>query len=217
MNNFSVDDKFWFYTYSLPSLLVTDFQFDWVSFLITTLFDALLSFWTIQLEKFLPLLVRWRRCLPPRSATPDSVLLFLEILPSRFRQPALAPMRASRSWLAPLASVYRCSQRLPQISLCKLPVHRRISDRRSGDLWCTTSWTVVALAPSVSLARFFTHVFRILVFVVVIFGHTAKLTAQLSQIVISQDLKFGNHCSVFVKTHCNVLVIPGWAPNCRNR
>jgi len=58
MNNFSVDDKFWFYTYSLPSLLVTDFQFDWVSFLITTLFDALLSFWTIQLEKFLPLLVR---------------------------------------------------------------------------------------------------------------------------------------------------------------
>jgi len=41
MNNFSVNDKFWFYTYSLPSLLVTDFQFDWVSFLITTPFDAL--------------------------------------------------------------------------------------------------------------------------------------------------------------------------------
>jgi len=58
MNNFSVNDKFRFYTYSLSSLLVTDFQFDWVSFLITTPFDALPFFCTIQLEKFLPLLVR---------------------------------------------------------------------------------------------------------------------------------------------------------------
>jgi len=116
MNNFSVNDKFWFCTYSLPSLLVTDFQFDWVSLPANWVF-----FWTIQLEKFLPLLARWRRCLPPRSATPDSVLLFSEILPSRFRQPAFATMPASRSSLAPLASVYRCSQRLPQISLCSSP------------------------------------------------------------------------------------------------
>jgi len=42
MNNFSINDKFWFYTYSLLLLLVTDFQFNWVSFLITTPFDALL-------------------------------------------------------------------------------------------------------------------------------------------------------------------------------
>jgi len=88
-------------------------------------------FWTIQLEKFLPLRVRWRRCLPPRSATPDSVLLFLEILAFRFRQPAFAPMPASRSWLAP---VYRCSQRLPQINLCKLTVHSDWPDLRPT-LW----------------------------------------------------------------------------------
>jgi len=53
MNNFSVNDKFWFCTYSLPSLLVTDFQFDWVSLPANWVF-----FWTIQLEKFLPLLAR---------------------------------------------------------------------------------------------------------------------------------------------------------------
>jgi len=50
------------------------------------------------------------------------------------------------------------------------------------------------------------------VFIVVFFAHTAKLTAQLSQIVTSPDLKFGNHCSCVCKIallHSNVWVNHG--------
>jgi len=142
MNNFSVNDKFRFYTYSLSSLLVTDFQFDWVSFLITTPFDALPFFCTIQLEKFLPLLVRWRRCLPPRSATPH-----LKSCPPDSVNPPLlqCPLHAPDLLRSPLSIAAPNAFHRSASASYQFTVTGRISDRRFGDLWCTTSWTVVAI------------------------------------------------------------------------
>jgi len=60
----------------------------------------------------------------PMTSLPSTKVCYSSLSPSRFRQRAFALMPASRFWLAPLASVYRCFQLLPQISVCKIPVHR---------------------------------------------------------------------------------------------
>jgi len=96
----------------------------------------------------------------------------------------------------------------------------RISDRRSGDLWCTTSWTVVAIGSKRFPCAFsHTHLPNS--------GFCRRLLNTLPNYLRS-CLKLSFHQTwnlaiivvVFVKTHfCTLMFgsIPDEPPNCGNR
>jgi len=113
MNNFSVNDKFWFYAYSLLSLLVSDFQFDWSAFWLPPLsmhcFPRLLACQLNFLLHYLTWKVYAVTC--PLTSLPSTKICYSRLRAALLGNLALQ-IPSTRLWYNARFTLLTCSARL---------------------------------------------------------------------------------------------------------